>query len=233
MASAAVVCGGCLSLLLFILQAVALGTHYWYVIETVVGTTKIAAGLFRICVELSLLGTSTSKCYTYSDYTTSANLLGFNYYAIVALSVIGCILLFCNVVVGIAGCASSRPGRPTVQNLSGIWFGAGGCIIAAVVWFYITQYEDSKTLLSLTSLFEISLGYSFYLAAVVGAGSIVAAIAMCIVASQMDVPQTVAPSVAPAGPQVFVMHSNVQQPGIQQAGVAGYPQPGYPQPGYP
>ncbi|XP_033736449.1 uncharacterized protein LOC117324634 [Pecten maximus] len=150
-----------------------------------------------------------------------------HYYAIAGLSVVGCILLFTTIIVAIVGCASTRPGRPTVQNLSGIWFCSSGCTIAAVVWFYVTQYEDSQTLLSLTSLVKSSLGYSFYLVAIAGAGTLIAAITLCVVANNMDVPQTATAVVAPAGPQVFVMHT-----GVQQQAPTGYPQPGYSQPGY-
>ncbi|XP_021366717.1 uncharacterized protein LOC110459022 [Mizuhopecten yessoensis] len=227
MASAAVVCGGLIALGLFVLQAVGVGTHYWYVVE-VSGISEISAGLFQICIDVTILGSSTSQCYSYNNYVTSATLVDFNYYAIAGLSVIGCILLFCNVIIGFVGCASTRPGRPTVQNLGGIWFISAGCTIAAVVWFYITQYQDAKTVLSLTSLFKLKLGYSFYLVAVAGGGALIAAITMCVTASHMDVPQTIAPVGAPAGPQVFVMHS-----GVAQQGPTGYPQPGFPQPGYP
>ncbi|XP_033734344.1 uncharacterized protein LOC117323314 [Pecten maximus] len=226
MASLAVICGGFIALVLFIFQTIGVATHHWYVVELLAGTSKITIGLFKICVESSLL--DINLCYTYSDYSTTQDLLNIHYYAIGGLSVIGCILLFTTMIVAIVGCASTRPGRPTVQNLSGIWFCSSGCTIAAVVWFYVTQYNNSKTLLSLTSLVEVSLGYSFYLVAIAGAGTLIAAITLCVVANNMDVPQTaVAPVVAQAGPQVIVMHT-----GVQQQGPAGYPQPGYTQPGY-
>ncbi|XP_033729480.1 uncharacterized protein LOC117318624 isoform X2 [Pecten maximus] len=107
---------------------------------------------------------------------------------------------------------------------------SSGCTIAAVIWFYFTQYNNSQTLLSLTSLVEVSLGYSFYLVVIAGGGTLIAAITMCVMANNMDVPQTATPVpfVAPAGQQVIVMHS-----GVQQQGPAGNPQPGYIQPGYP
>ncbi|XP_021351558.1 splicing factor, arginine/serine-rich 15-like isoform X1 [Mizuhopecten yessoensis] len=129
-----------------------------------------------------------------------------NYCAIAGLSIIGCILLFCNVIIGFVGCASTRPGRP-IQNQGGILFISAGCTIAAVVWFYITQYHDTLTSLSSTSL-NIKLGYSFYLGAVAGGGTFIAAITMCVTANKMDVP-------------------------VAQQGPTGYPQPGFPQPGYP
>ncbi|XP_033729479.1 uncharacterized protein LOC117318624 isoform X1 [Pecten maximus] len=230
MASLAVACGGFIALVLFILQTVGVATNHWYVVEVLTGSSKITIGLFRICVEINRLGSSASQCFTYSSYSTTRDLLSFNYYAITGLSVIGCILLFTTIIVAIVGCVTTRPDRPTIKNLSGIWFCSSGCTIAAVIWFYFTQYNNSQTLLSLTSLVEVSLGYSFYLVVIAGGGTLIAAITMCVMANNMDVPQTATPVpfVAPAGQQVIVMHS-----GVQQQGPAGNPQPGYIQPGYP
>ncbi|XP_033734346.1 uncharacterized protein LOC117323315 [Pecten maximus] len=230
MASPAVVCGGFIAVALFILQTIGVSTHYWYAVEVLAGASKITIGLFKICVEITLLGISTSQCYTYSDYPTTRTLLGANYYAIAGLSVVGCILLFSTIIVAFVGCVRTRPDRPTVRSLSGIWFGSSGCTIAAVVWFYVTQYNNSKTLLSLTSLVEVSLGYSFYLVAIAGGSTLIAAITLCVVANNMDVPQTATP--AAAGPQVFVMHAGVQQQGPAVYSQPGYSQPGNPQPGY-
>ncbi|XP_033734342.1 uncharacterized protein LOC117323312 [Pecten maximus] len=160
--------------------------------------------------------------------------MNFNYYGTAGLSIIGCILLFSTVIVAIAGCASTRPVRPTVQNLFGIWYSSFGFTVTTVVWFYSTQYKNSKTLalLSLTSSVDVSLGYSFYLLAVSGGGTLIAAITFNVIANNMDAPQTVAPVPAAAGPQVFVMNSSVQQQGPTGHPQPGYSQPGYPQPGY-
>ncbi|XP_033734343.1 uncharacterized protein LOC117323313 [Pecten maximus] len=222
MASPAVVCGGLIAVVLLILQTIGVATPSWYVAEGAVGTSKTTIGLFKICVEV--LGAS--QCYTYNDFVNKLDLSGNANYAI-AGSVIGCILLFSSIIVAIVGCATKRPGRRTVQIMFGIWFFSSGCTIAAVVWFFLFQYEDSKTLLSLPSLVEVSLGYSFYLVSIAGGGTLIAAITLCVVACCMHVPQTVAPVTTAVGPQVFVMHSSVQQ-----QGPAGYLQPGYSQPGY-
>lgn len=73
------------------------------------------------------------------------------------------------------------------------------------------------------------------MAAVAGGGAGVAAIIMCVVAGNMDVPGNVAPlTTVPGGPQVFVMNTgqpHMGQTHFPQAGQTGYPQAG--QTGYP
>ncbi|OWF45634.1 uncharacterized protein LOC110456766 [Mizuhopecten yessoensis] len=201
MATTAVV--GVISLVLFVIHVVAIATPGWMVVgKEGIGSAYI--GLFQVCFG--------SKCVSYVNYIFAdkeGNVnVSFSYIAFVGLHIVGAIILFANGVNSLRHFRSFPDGQArSIATKAAIMLSvASGCILAGVVWFYLDMKTDLDLIESSLSQ-ELKFGYSFYLAVVTGASSLVVAITMCVVASQMAPPPVITTFITPPCPQTVVVHS--------------------------
>lgn len=233
--SAAVAIGTLLMVAFCALQAVGLGTEYWMAVGHTTGLIQSHAGLFKLCYEVL----SINQCFYYVQY--ARDFLNVHYLGIVGTSLLGCLLLFIAGLVGLCGC--SKPyAKPTVQNLSGVGVAGGFFCSVGVVWYYLYIFKevfgDVSTVLSVFGV-DVSPGYSFYLCAAAGGGSLLISIILMIIGCNMPVSTSaVLPSQQPQTVIAMTnqgMHSGHQPsypPNVIAMQNSTYADPFAPQPSY-
>ncbi|OWF45632.1 hypothetical protein KP79_PYT05935 [Mizuhopecten yessoensis] len=218
MATCAVVGVGVISLVLLVIHVVAVATPGWALIE-IEGEGSCYIGLFQICIG--------SKCFSYEEGGEGVSL---SHIAYVGLHVVGAILLLAN---GINSLRYFRPlpdgqARSIATKVAIVLSAASGCILVGVVWFSLHIANIKDLLPHGTPLSqELQFGYSFYLAAGTGASSVIFAITMGYVATQLEASPVITTCVTPPCPRMVVVHSTtLNQTGSSypMTSPAGFPQ---------
>lgn len=197
------------SLLAFLhlcLQIAALVTERWFI----AGKRGTGIGLFEI----------NSKGYIFAGPSTAICFLIY-----IAFSLFGCLcnvisIVYCIVEV----CLSTRnQDRFFVKMQALIWFLSAGCLIASVIWIFISLVAANDKLSTTRSLSSISLspGYSFYIGCVIGAVLFVSAIVITIIARRLPVVE------APPTGIVISGHSQAVEMGNGQSSVGVISPPAY------
>ncbi|XP_069105322.1 uncharacterized protein [Argopecten irradians] len=220
MASKVTIVSSVLASVLLILQIVSIATTYWFVMVSE-GKLIARVGLFTVCVYTNL----GEVCIAYGEMMFKGSTPPFSYFGFVGLNVIGC---FCNclfiIFCVVQACSSTpRPERPFLQRQATMWFISAGCLIASVIWIFISLVAANDKLSTTRSLSSISLspGYSFYIGCVIGAVLFVSAIVITIIARRLPVVE------APPTGIVISGHSQAVEMGNGQSSVGVISPPAY------